>query len=117
MNHSPERVQPYEQQLYLDDGDTAAVAAALDELKVGLAPGDRDDGVRRDVFMASLGSHGTRVDWMSSDASVISNFGIVQRRHYDVTIALTATISRGSATAMKRFILTVLKRESSPATE
>ncbi|WP_135556927.1 immunoglobulin-like domain-containing protein [Paenibacillus cymbidii] len=94
------------------DGDESAVAAAASQLAVGLKPGDTDARVTRHVFMPGLGLHGTRIDWSSSDASVVSNYGIVHRRSYgDVSVALTATIRRGDAAATKSFLLTVAAQE------
>lgn len=93
-------------------GDESAVTAAAASLNIVLKPGDTDARVTQHVFMPGIGLHGTRVDWSSSDASVVSNYGIVHRRPYgNVSVALTATIRRGDAAATKSFLLTVAAQE------
>jgi beta-xylosidase len=101
--------------------DTALSASEV----AALAPTDQTR-VDREVASLTLGDisavtsnltlptpvNGATVSWSSSDTNVVSNTGAVTRpasNKPDATVTLTATISRGSVTAVKPFTVTVLK--------
>ncbi len=95
---------------------TAAVAAAkaaLTTASIGFATGEDKDSVTQDITLPTTGTEGTAIAW-SSDNTAIDTAGTVTRPDIsssDATVTLTATISKGSASDTKTFVLTVLKEE------
>ena len=62
-------------------------------------------------MLATNVGHGVSITWGSSDSSVIAVSGEVTRPAFgeaNATVTLTATLRKGTATATKTFILTVL---------
>ena len=56
--------------------------------------------------------NGVAISWESNNSSIISNDGTVNRPSFltgDITVTLTATLSRGSAVDTKSFVATVIK--------
>ncbi|MFD0670739.1 immunoglobulin-like domain-containing protein [Cohnella sp. GCM10027633] len=85
--------------------DTAAASLTWDTIKGGNA---QDSDVKSQLSLpTAIGT--TNVAW-SSDNAAISNSGSVNRllnREADKTVVLTATITKGAASATKAFTLTV----------
>ncbi|MFC8732378.1 OmpL47-type beta-barrel domain-containing protein [Luteimicrobium sp. NPDC057192] len=85
------------------DQDAVTAAAAA------LAVPDADD-VRGNVTLPTAGDHGTTVAWASSDPGVVSTTGEVTRPAHGtdaVAVTLTATVTKGDATATRTIPLTV----------
>lgn len=70
--------------------------------------------------LPSLGSNGSSISWVSNNVSVVSNDGqIINRPAFgagNVTVTLTATITKGAASDTKIFTLTVLEATNSAKT-
>ena len=75
------------------------------------------DGVRTDLVLPTSGANGTTIAWTTSNATYISDAGVVTRHNDDnQDVKLTATITKGSATpATIVFDLVVVSVESDPA--
>jgi hypothetical protein len=82
-------------------------------LTIGYASGDDADHVKQNVVLATTGANGSLVSWSSDDPAVIAQDGTVTRPQaieQDATVTLTATITNGSRSNTKPFVLTVLKQ-------
>lgn len=100
-----------------EDDDEAAVAADSEALRIKFASGDSEDHVTRRVTLASSGQNGSTITWSSDNPDIIEDSGDVIRpdsEEGDVLVTLTATITKGSATATRSFELTVLAQEEAP---
>ena len=92
---------------------TAAVAAAktaLDITDITFASGEDKDSVKQDVSLPTSGDEGTAISWSSDNTAIDAATGAVTRpdaSSSDVSVTLTATITKGSATDTKTFVLTV----------
>ena len=88
--------------------EAQAVAAAKAALAVGYASGDSAASVTQNLTLAAAGIDTSTVAWSSSDASVVTNAGVVARPSIgDASVTLTATITVGSASDTKTFAVTV----------
>ena len=92
--------------------DAQAVALASNALMIDYTPPDtNNNSVTANIMLATNVGHGVSITWGSSDPNVIAVGGEVTRPfdEANATVTLTATLSRGAATAILRtFILTVL---------
>lgn len=82
-------------------------------LTIGYASGDDADHVTQNVVLATTGANGSLVSWSSDNPAVIAQDGTVTRPQaieQDATVTLTATITNGSRSNTKPFVLTVLKQ-------
>lgn len=81
--------------------DAEAVAAdkeSLTTISITFSGSDTADNVTGDLILPTAGESGTTISWNSDDTEVISNTGEVTRpsnSQGDVTVTLTATISKG----------------------
>ena len=66
--------------------------------------------VKGNLTLPTVGAKGTTITWATSDASVITNTGVVTRGDADKTVTLTATIKYNNVTATKTFTVTVPKK-------
>ncbi|WP_308637869.1 immunoglobulin-like domain-containing protein [Paenibacillus silvisoli] len=92
--------------------DAEAVSAAKSTLAITYGGTDSATSVTQAVTLPTTGQDGTTVKWSSDAATTISTNGTVTRPAYeagDATVTLTATITKGTASETKTFILTVLK--------
>ncbi len=86
-----------------DPDDNSAVEAA----KAALTLGDVS-ALKSNITLPSVGRKGTSITWQTSDSNVISADGVIKASPgIDKTAVLTATISRGEASATKEFTVTV----------
>lgn len=88
----------------------SAIAPMSDEEVVGAVLADLrvDARVVADLDLPTTGTHGATITWASTDESVIAVDGTVTRpTDQDAVVTLTATISRGAATATASFEVTV----------
>ncbi|WP_210583666.1 family 43 glycosylhydrolase [Streptomyces sp. GESEQ-35] len=68
------------------------------------------DDVRGNLALPAAGSYGTKVAWSSANPDVVSADGVVHRPpHGDgaITVELTATVTKGEATATRAFTASV----------
>ncbi len=85
-----------------------AVTAAKAALTIGYVAGDSASSVTQNVTLPATAANGAVVRWSSSDPGVISTTGVVTRHATsDVSVTLSATITVGSASGGKTFVLTV----------
>ena len=85
----------------------ARVAMAKANLAVGFFLGDDASSVTHNVTLLTT-LHGTSITWASSDPAVIGTTGAVTRPvASDESVTLTATITAGSDSDTKPFLLTV----------
>ncbi|MEC1639559.1 cohesin domain-containing protein [Schinkia azotoformans] len=98
--------------------DVEAVTNAKAALEIGYATGDSVNAVTQDVTLASTGVDGTTITWNSDTPSVIGNDGTVTRPANsagDASVTLTATITKGTETTTKVFVVKVLKQSQTDA--
>ncbi|BCY07081.1 family 43 glycosylhydrolase [Actinoplanes sp. L3-i22] len=87
----------------LDDAATAEAAAKTLQIR-------NIDDVRGNLALPGSGAGGTTATWTSSDPAVISAAGEVHRPAHGTgpaTVTLTATVTRGSASATRDFLAKV----------
>ena len=88
--------------------DAGTVKLAKDNLMITYGGTDDASDVTQDVTLATSGTGGVSISWMSTHTSIISRSGTVsQPEDTDTVVTLTATLSKGSATDTKNFMLTV----------
>lgn len=95
------------------DGDAVNAAKGALTWNAIRQMNERQDAVTANLALPTVGAEGTAIKWVSGNPSVIGADGKVQRPVYaagDANVTLTATISKGSATATVSFSLTVLKQ-------
>ncbi|TKH44681.1 peptidase m28 [Paenibacillus terrae] len=84
-----------------------AVNLAANTLKL-----DYPQGIKDSITLPNTGAFDTRIDWSSDQPDVLSSTGQVNRPKFidgDVNVQLKATISKGSASVQRSFMITVLK--------
>ena len=91
--------------------DQESVDTDKGALAIGYAGIDNANSVTQNIILLTSGSNGTSISW-TSDNAAITSAGVVARPDYftgNVTVTLTATITKGSITDTKIFSLTVIK--------
>lgn len=88
--------------------DARVVSAVHAELSLG-----NTTAVSANLTLPTSGARGSVISWTSSNPAVVSNTGVVTIPASDVTLTLTARISKGSASAIKTFTVTV-RRSGAP---
>ncbi|MBT0994195.1 Ig-like domain repeat protein [Cellulomonas sp. DKR-3] len=94
-----------------NDVTTPAVTSAATALTLG-----DTSAVTANLTLPATATADTKVTWASSDPSVVSAAGVVTRPaggSPDATATLTATVTRGAATATRQFEVTVVARPDS----
>jgi len=84
--------------------DMQVVQAVYSELSLG-----NTNAVTGDIVLPTSAARDSVISWASSNPSVLSNTGQVTSPANDVTVTLTATISKGPVKAVKTFVVTVRK--------
>lgn len=84
--------------------DAQVVNAIHAELSLG-----NTAAVSANLQLPTSATRGATITWNSSNPAVVSNSGVVTPGATDLTVTLTARISKGTATAMKSFAVTVRK--------
>jgi arabinan endo-1,5-alpha-L-arabinosidase len=84
--------------------DMQAVNAIADQLTLG-----NTNAVTGDMTLPTSGARDAVITWTSSNPRVLSNTGQVTSPSADVTVTLTATITKGQARVVKSFVVTVRK--------
>ena len=90
---------------YTDMPDAQVVDAVYNDLSI-----DNADQVNSNLALPAEGTHEAVITWQSSDPSLVSNTGEVNRPDglNTVSATLTATITKGDVTKTKSFTITVL---------
>lgn len=82
---------------------------AVAEAKDALLLAGIGNGVAADLVLpTTVGSDGVTVTWSSSNPDVIGNDGKVNRQSENVTVTLTATLTKGTSSDTKTFDVVVL---------
>ena len=84
--------------------DAQVVTAIYNELSLG-----NTSAVTGNMTLPTTGARGAVITWASSNPAVLSNTGVVTSPASDVTVTLTATITKGTARIAKSFAVTVRK--------
>lgn len=84
--------------------DAQVVNAIYAELSLG-----NTSAVSANLNLPTSGARGATIAWTSSHPAIVSNTGVVTPATSDVTVTLTARISKGTASAVKSFAVTVRK--------
>jgi len=84
--------------------DMQVVQAVYSELSLG-----NTNAVTGDIVLPTSAARDSVISWVSSHPAVLSNSGQVTSPANDVTVTLTATITKGYAKAVKTFVVTVRK--------
>lgn len=99
--------------------DQAAVAADCEALSVNSL-----EEVRGNLHLPISGENGSSIQWESSDSQIITDeaegetpAGVVTRQEEDVTVTLTATVTKGEASQTKVFTANVLAKPQTKAME
>ena len=87
--------------------DKETVDKVLSALTIGYSDGDSEDSVTDKLTLATVGAEGTEIEWTSSHPAVVTAYGGVVRQVEDVSVTLTATVRKGSASAAKSFTVLV----------
>ena len=74
--------------------DEELVAEAKENLSISFGEGDDENNVTQDLTLTSEGANEVAVAWSSSNASVISDAGVVTRQDVDTDVVLTATLTK-----------------------
>jgi len=104
----------------MPDTSAADVAAAKADLVIGYAIGDTASSVTENLTLSASGTNGVAITWTSSSPAVISASGVVTRPaigNANVSLTLTATLSRNGATDTKVFTLSVLAMPDTSAAD
>jgi|GEM_PF-1259520 len=67
------------------------------------------DDIKTNLTLPTQGNFDTTIAWLSNNGAVISNSGVVQRGAENVTVVLTAMITKGSVSTTKNFTVIVSK--------
>ena len=84
--------------------DAQVVSAVQAELSLG-----NTSAVSANLSLPTSATRGAVISWTSSNPAVVSNTGAVSPAANDVTLTLSARISKGTASAVKTFTVTVRK--------
>ncbi len=89
--------------------DTEAVASAKDYLIYGTISGvnTASNNITSNLSLPSIGLNGTTISWTVAPAGIIAADGSVIRPAVDTEVTLTATISKGTTSDTKEFVVTV----------
>lgn len=90
------------------------VEYAVSNIAVTYADGDNPRYVTRNMVLptSTEGAEGINIFWTSSNPSVISSYGTVNRQTGDTEVTLTVTATNESATASRNFNVTVIRQRS-----
>lgn len=94
------------------ESDQIDVALDKASLAIGYAEGDSEVGVTKNVNLITSGANGTIITWSSDTTSVIDANGKVTRplsSESDATVRLSVTITKGTVSDTRTFVLIVLK--------
>ncbi len=84
------------------ESDEAKVAADKGSLTLG-----NTSAVTKNLTLPTAGANGSTITWATSDASVITNAGVITPGTTAKTATLTATLTLGNVTDTKEFDITV----------
>ena len=90
--------------------DEVTVSNSSNALTIGFTAGDDSTGVRGQLTLPTVDSNGVTISWSSSHPDLIAPTGTVTRpTNVDVSVTLTATLSKGEVRRIKTFTVLVLR--------
>ena len=93
-----------------DEANQKKMDMDLAALEIGYHNSDSANNVRSHLSLPTLGEYGSVITW-SSNNPAISNDGTVSRSDsQEIIVILTATVTNGTASSSKAFMLTVKKK-------
>lgn len=94
--------------------DAQLVNDVAASLEIGYAEGDSASSVTKPITLASGGADGVEISWDSSQPTIVTAYGGVNRQYSDIAVVLTANITKGSASRQKQFTITVKAADVAP---
>jgi hypothetical protein len=97
---------------HLPMSDAEAVEIEKGLLEIGYNDNNHADSVTTNVMLKTTGQHGTTIAWSSNLPAYVTPDGKVTRPEYfqgNLKVTVTATITKGSASTTKTFVLTLIK--------
>lgn len=89
------------------DSESVALAKAALTFDTIKNQNSAADNIQTALTLSTQGAYDTTISWASSHANVISTTGAVTPQSSDTTVTLTATITKGSSSDTKSFVLVV----------
>jgi cytochrome c553 len=91
--------------------DLELVTSAKNALTFNTIKGQNSEitNIQSNFRLPLTGAEGTSISWSSNNPTALSNSGVVTNGANDVTVLLTATITKGAETQTKTFTLLVVK--------
>jgi hypothetical protein len=96
------------------DNDEESVKKDADLLQLEFAPDNHKNRVYENIKLATEGKYGSRIEWSSSDESLVSIDGTVAAPGKDTEVTLTATISKGDSSIQMVFTVKVVNDPIKP---
>ena len=90
--------------------DTQIAQLTADKLEIGYAKGDSAEHVSAPIGLPRSGPNRTYVSWQSDKPGAIDLDGNIFPTDEKQTVTLTATVTKGSAAAVREFVLTLLPK-------
>jgi hypothetical protein len=100
--------------------DAEAVEIEKGLLEIGYNDNNNADSVTTNVMLKTTGTNGTTIAWSSNQPVHVTTDGKVTRPEYSnghLKVTVTATITKGSSSTTKTFVLTLLKLPKPPVNE
>lgn len=97
----------------LDPADTDMVQLAKQNLNIQFAEGDSLSGVTKDMVLPVQYENGVSIAWISSNDNFADSTGKIVRPSFtkgDVSVSLTALITKNNAKEIKKFDITLAKK-------
>jgi hypothetical protein len=86
--------------------DAEAVSADAESIVIEYSGNDSPDHVTEDITLPASGTNGSLISWSSGNSQIIGDDGTVNRPAADVSIVLTATVTKNSVSTTAIFELT-----------
>lgn len=97
--------------------DQQRVEADKKWVSIDFGGSDTKDNVTQAMALQTVGLYGSEISWSSSNTAVVSSDGLTVKRPAagagDVSVVLTATIKKGSYSAVKSFSI-IVKQHAAP---
>jgi hypothetical protein len=93
-----------------DEANQKKMDMDLAALEVGYHNSDSSNNVRSHLSLPTLGEYGSVITWSSNNPAVANDGTVSRSDTQDIIVILTATVTNGSSSSTKAFMLTVKKR-------
>lgn len=95
--------------LIINDTDHNLVGLDMEALQLTYSGSDNASSVTNDLTLPMEGFYGSKIRWISSDQSILSNLGKITRPKKDTEVTLTAIIELNKESCSKDFTVLVKK--------